>query len=156
MFMSTRLFRFILLSAGLFLLSSCISFHDIDVKDINLDNVTMQGSKIVLDFSAMVHNPNRTIVIQSAEGDFSRAQQHFAAVQLLQPITIAAKSEQRCSGQMQLSLKNLFAALQMGADSSSWDLSSLLFTGDVQVKSGLIKKKYKYKEIPVTQLLNSL
>ena len=154
--MPARLIRFMMMCAGLFLLTSCISFRDIDVKDIAIDNLTMQGSKIVIDFSAMVHNPNRAFVIQSAEGDINRNQQHFAAAQLMQPIAIAAKCEQQYSGQIQLSLQSLLAMLQIGSDFTSLDMSSFLFTGNVQIKSACIKKKFTYREMPLNQLINSL
>ena len=155
-FMPTKLFRLLILFSGLFLLSSCFSYRDLEVKDFAVDNVSMQGTKIVVDFSAMVINPNRAFVIQSAEGKLNRGVQPFADVQLLQPIGVAAKSEQRCFGQMQLAFKDLFALLQMGADYTSWDMNSFLFTGDMKIKSGSVKKKFAYKEIPLKQLVNSL
>jgi hypothetical protein len=145
-----------ILFAALFLLASCVSYRNIEVKDFEVNNVTMQGTKILIDFSATVQNPNRTIVVQQAEGEVGRGQQSFAAVQLLEAITIAAKSEQRCSGKLQLTLHDLLAALQIGADYRSWEMSSFLFTGDVQVKAGGLKKKYKYTNAPVSQIINSL
>ncbi|MCL2502549.1 MAG: hypothetical protein FWE30_00770 [Bacteroidales bacterium] len=154
--MPTRIFRFTLLLAGLFLLTSCFSYRDIEVKDFNIDNVSMQGTRIVADFSATVHNPNRGFVIQSAEGVFNRGQQPFATAQLLQALTVAGRSEQRCSGQLELTLQDLFAALQMGIDYRTWDISSFLFTGDMRIKSACIKKTFSYKDTPLTQIINSL
>ena len=142
--------------AAFLLCTSCFSSRDIEIKDFVVDNVSMQGSKIIVDFSAVVHNPNRAIVIQHAAGEFSRAQKSFAAMQLLQTITIPAKSKERCSGQIQLTLKDLFSALQMGADYKSWDMSSFLFTGNVRVKSGWLKKKYTYKEMPLSRMITNL
>ena len=153
--MGTSLFRTVMLCAAFFLFASCVSFRDIEVKDITFDNIEMQGSKIVVAISATIHNPNRAFVIQSAEGDINREQQRFAAMQLLQPITIASKSEMRYSGQLQLTISNILVLMQMGADYRSWDLSSFLFTGDMMVKSGSIKKRLQYKEIPLDRLADT-
>ena len=154
--MRTRFFRLIVLLAGLFLLSSCFSYRDIEVKDFTINNVSMQGTKILVDFSATVYNPNRVMVIQQAAGDFIRGGQAFAAAQLMQPITLMAKSEQRYSGALQFTLKSLMAALQLGADYKSWEMNSFLFTGDMYVKFGGVKKKFSFKEMPLNQLINNL
>jgi len=154
--MQTRAFRFLLLFAGLFLLTSCLSFRDIEVKDFTINNVSMQGTKIVADFSAMVNNPNRAFVIQSAGGDLSQGEEAFAHGQLLQPLTIPGKSEQLCSGQLQITIQDLFTALRMGADYRSWDVESFLFTGDVHVRAAWAKKRFSYKNMPISQLINSL
>jgi len=153
--MTTRIARFIMLLGGLFLLSACVSYQDIEVKDFSIDNFSMQGTKILVDISAVVFNPNRAFVIQEAGGELNRGQQPFATAQLLEAITIGAKSEQRYSGQLQLTVKDMMALFQMGTNAQSWD-NSLLFTGDMRIKSGMVKKKFSYKEMPLNQLLNSL
>ncbi|MCL1973250.1 MAG: hypothetical protein FWG54_00355, partial [Bacteroidetes bacterium] len=66
--MTTRLARFSIVLGCVFLLSSCFSYRDIVVKDFSLDDFSMQGSTILIDFSAMVNNPNRAFVIQGAAG----------------------------------------------------------------------------------------
>ena len=154
--MLTRLFRFTLFFAGLFLLTSCFAYRDIEVSDFKVDNINMMGTKIVLDFSVTVTNPNRAFVITSSEGDLNLSQQPFAAGQLVQPISVAAKSEQRCSGQLQLTIKDLMAALQMGFESKSWDLSSFIFTGDLKIRSAWVKKTIRLHEVPLTQLIKDL
>jgi len=156
MLMQTRLFCIVLMFVGLSLFSSCASYRDIEVKDLTVDNIIMQGSKIIVDFSATVRNPNRAFVLQSAEGELSNGKQLFASAQMLRTISVPAKSEQRCSGQLELTILNLLSAFQMGLDYRSWDLSSFLFTGEMKVKSGSVKKKFEYKEVPVGQLINSL
>ncbi|MCL2727369.1 MAG: hypothetical protein FWD56_03205 [Bacteroidales bacterium] len=154
--MPTRIFRFLLLCAGFFLLTSCLSFRDIEVKDFTINNVTMQGTKIVADFSAMVNNPNRTFVIQSAGGDLSQGEQAFAHGQLTQSLTIPGKTDQLCSGQLQITIQDLLTALRMGTDYRSWDVESFLFSGDVHVRATWFKKKFSYKKMPINQLINSL
>jgi hypothetical protein len=145
-----------MLLAAVYLFTSCVSFRDIEVKDITFDQIDMQGSKIVVAISATIHNPNRSFVISSAEGDINREQQRFATMQLLQPITISSKSEQRYSGQLMLTFSNILVLMQMGADYTSWDMGSFLFSGDMVVKSGSIKKRLQYKEIPLDRLMNTL
>jgi len=116
----------------------------------------MQGSKIIVDFSAMVNNPNRAFVIHQAEGQLNRDQKPFSAAHLLQAIVVPGKSEQRCSGQIQLTILDLMGAFQMGADYRSWDMDPFLFTGDIQIRAAWIKKKFKYNDIPLSQLINKL
>ena len=154
--MTTKLACFGVLLGGLFLLSSCSSYRDIEVKDFTIDDFSMQGSNILIDFSAMVNNPSRAFVIQGAAGDLNRGQQPFASAQLMDAISVVGKSEQRYSGQLQLTVKDLMALFRMGTDSNSWDLNSFLFTGDMRIKSAGIKKTFKYRDTPLNQLLNSL
>jgi len=156
MLMTTTLFRNLLLFAGLSLFTSCISFKNIEVREMNIDNFAMQGSKILVDFSATVHNPNRAFLIQTAQGELNRGQHPFAVAELMQPIAVKGKSEQRYSGQLQLTVRDLLALFQMGTDSRSWNIDSFLFTGDLQVKSGCIKKKFTYSNVSLAQLINSL
>lgn len=154
--MTTKVFRLIALCAGLFLFTSCFTFRDIEVKDFSIDNISMQGKTIVADFSATVHNPNRTFVIQSVTGDLSRQQAPFASAYLAKPLTILGKSEHSCSGQLVVSIQDLLAALQLGANYKSWDVSSFLFTGDVLVRAAWMKKRLTYKDMPLDQFINSL
>ena len=154
--MTTKLACFSLLLGGVFLLSSCSSYRDIEVKDFTIDDFSMQGSNILIDFSAMVHNPGRAFTLQRAEGEFNHGQHPFATAQLMDAISVVGKSERRYSGQMQLTVKDLMALFRMGADSNSWDLNAFLFTGDMRIKSAGIKKTFKYRDTPLNQLLNSL
>jgi len=154
--MPTRFLRLIVPIAGLCVVTSCFSYRDIEVKDVAVDNFTMQGSKFLIDFSATVHNPNRAFVIQSAEGELSRNQKLFGAAQLLQSIVVPGKTEERCSGQIQLSIYDYMAALQVGTNFKSLDMSQFLFTGDVRIKTGCVKKKFKAKEMPLGQLIDNL
>jgi len=144
------------LIAAIILMASCAPYRDIEVKDFTVDNIVPQGSKIVVNFSATVNNPNRAFVIHSAEGDLNRGEQPFASAQLMQAIHVAAHSRERCSGQLQLAVKDLIAAFQMGFDAKSWDVDSFLFTGDFQVKSAWFKKKFKFKEVPVSRLVDMI
>ena len=151
-----RFFRLMVLFAGLSLLASCISFRDIEVKNLNVDNVALQGTKVVIDFSATVSNPNRSFILTAAEGELFRALQPFGSARLLHPITLQAKSEQLYSGQLEITIKDLLAALQIGTNFSTLDFNTFLFSGQIDIRSAWIKKKFKYKEIPLTHLINSL
>ena len=142
--------------AGFFLLTSCISYHDIEVKNLKVDHVALQGAKVVVDFSATVNNPNRALVLTAAEGELSRGLQPFGSARLLQPITLAAKSEHPCSGQLEITLTDLLAALQIGTNFSSLDFNTFLFSGFINVRSSWVKKKFQYKDTPLTHLINSL
>ena len=142
--------------AGLILMVSCAPYRDIEVTDFTVDNFVPQGAKVVINFSATVNNPNRAFVIHSAGGDLSLGQQPFAVAELMRAIPVPAHTQERCSGQLQLTIKDLMAAFQLGFDAKSWDLDSFLFTGDLLVKSAWVKKKFKYKEIPLNQLVNML
>jgi len=136
--------------------ASCAPYRDIEVKDITIDNYYMQGSKVTLDFSATVNNPNRAFMLSAAAGELNIGTQPFASAQLLQAIQVPAKSEQRCSGQLQITINDLVTALQMGFNAKSWDLSSMLFTGDLQVRSAWFKKKFRYNEVPLSQVVNNI
>ena len=140
--------------AALFLLVSCIPYRDIEVNDVTVDNIVMQGTKMILDFSANVHNPNRAFTLHSAEGDIHLGKQLFATAQLIQSISIPARSEDRFSGQLQLNIKDLIAALQLGFDAKSWELESFLFSGEMKVKSALMKKRFSYINVPLNHLVN--
>lgn len=149
-------FRLILLFSAFFFFFSCAPYHDIEVKDWNIDKVSMQGSKIIVDFSAVVKNPNRAFVLHSASGDLHLGEKPFAEAQLIQPITIFGKSEERCSGGLKLNVTDLIAAFQMGIDYKTWDYGSFLFTGDFQIKSAWFKRKFKYNKVPLNQLINQI
>jgi hypothetical protein len=151
--MHTRLSPLTALSVALFLLASCAPYREIEVKDLTIDNISMQGSKIMMDFSALVSNPNRAFVLSSAQGELNIEERPFATAQLVKAIQVPAKTEQRCSGQLQLSIKDLVAALQLGFDAKGWDMSSFICTGDMQVRSAWMKKKLKYKEVPLSQII---
>ena len=153
---NAKRFCLYLIFVGVVFFVSCAPYRDIEVKDFSIDNIAMQGSRIVLDFSATVNNPNRSFVLDRAGGDLSIGEHPFAAAILMQAVRVAARSEERCAGQLQLTIKDLMAALQMGFDTKSWDLDSFLFSGDVQVKSAGMKKKFKYNNVPLNRLINSL
>lgn len=150
------LFRFSLFFAGILLLDACAPFRHIEVKDFVVDNVMVQGQRILIDFSATVNNPNRSFVIHSAGGDIHLGERPFAVAQLLQAIAVPARAQERCSGQLQLTIKDLFAALQLGLDYKSWDWDAFLFSGGFQVKSAWMKKNFNYREVPLSQLMNTL
>ena len=154
--MTTKLTRFGMLLGGVFLLNSCFSYRDIEVKDFSIDDYSMQGFTILLNFSATVLNPNRAFAIQEAGGDINQGSQPFATAQLVEAIRIVGKSEQRYSGQLQLTIKDLMSIFRMGTNADSWELNSFFFTGDLCIKASGIKKTFKYKDIPLNQLLNNL
>ncbi|MDR2585997.1 MAG: LEA type 2 family protein [Prevotellaceae bacterium] len=154
--MPTKLFRFIVPITALFALTSCFSFKDIELKDFSIDKVTPYGTKIIIDFSAEVDNPNRGFVIQSVAGDLNRNQKPFGAIQLMQAINVPGKTEERCSGQLQFNVSDIMSLFQMGGDINSLDLSSILFTGDVQVRAAWLKKKFKYNNISLDQIAKGL
>jgi LEA14-like dessication related protein len=153
--MLSRIFRLMPVAVGLILLASCAPYRDIEVNDFTIDHVSMQGSRILINFSAMVNNPNRAFVLHSAGGDLNLGEKAFANAELLKSIIIPAKSNERCSGQLQLTIQDLMAALQMGLDAKSWDLNALIFNGDLQVRAAWLKKKFRYNNVPLAQLIHA-
>ena len=148
--------RLLLLCVLLPLLTSCFSHQDVEIKDIKVTNFSLKGSQVELGFSAELYNPNRAFVIKGAEGLIRRGNSSFATATLVEPILLAARADQTCSGKIVLTIHDFMAALAMGMDYKSWDLDAFLCNGHIQLQAAWLKKKVKFENITLKQLIDSI
>ena len=148
--------RLLCLCVLLPMLTSCFSYQDVEIKDIAVTSFSLKGSQLELGFKAELHNPNRAFVIKQAEGLLNRGNSPFATARLAEPILVAARSEQSCSGKILLTVNDFMAALAMGADYKSWDLDAFLCDGYVQLQAAWVKKKIKFENVTLKQIINSI
>ncbi len=142
------------------LLSSCSGGLDkVRVDDFRVDNISfVNSSKINIAAALKVVNPTgKKIVLKTAEFDvLTNGGLVFAHLRMPEPATVPAKSEDYQPLQLELRITNMMALLSGDINLSELNIEDFLVDGAVQMKSGVLSKTFKVKDMTLGQLLKSL
>lgn len=141
--------------AAVLLFAGCAKYSEVDINDIKIGKVKMLTAKeIDIQFKANVDNPTGTAFeVLSIDGVMFRNGVKFATMQMLDKVVVPAASSGDVVLRCRLSLEDHLAALAFGLNLAS--LNSDDFTVDLTatVKGGIMKKSFRYKDVPISQLL---
>ena len=137
------------------LFAGCAQYKEIEIEDVRISKVNMHSAKeIDLQFSVEVENPSGTpFKLQSIDGVLYRNGAEFAKLILLEEVTAPARFTGDVEANCRLALSNPMAALALGLNMAS--LNNDTFTVDfvATVKGGALKKNFRYKDVPLSQII---
>ncbi len=150
--MKRFIFSFI---AAALLFAGCAKYNEVDINDVKIGKVKMVGAKdIDVQLKANIENPTGTeFKVVSIDGSVFRNGVDFVGLQLVEEATVPARSSGDVILKCRVTLKDKMSALALGLNLAY--LNSDDFTVDLNatVKGGMVKKRIRYKDVPVSQLL---
>lgn len=142
------------------MLSSCAGYKQIRLEDVRLEKFRMSAltsADVTLEMA--VNNPTKaTFEIIGAEGTIYRDGSEFARVsqvddgEVMLPPGTPAKS----SITLRVWLTDPFSAVSGGFNPKQWKPENFKADAVVWVKKGKMKKQFKFKDMPVKDLLEQL
>ena len=138
-------YPFIFVLTLLFLTGGCSAYKNISVSDVRLHEFTADSAgRILLDIGFTVNNPTKKAIT-------------LTKADIREPVEIPSGGIYTLSGKYAVELDNPLLLLTAGLNFNSKETKSQIdnITLDIEasVKQGSLKKKFKYRNIPLSNLI---
>ena len=146
----------LLLTASVILFGSCANYKNINVGDVSIKDAKMVSmTKYEVELEVEVDNPTRSaFVVRDAEGLLLKSGEPFADVVVTEEVKIPARGVNKVGIKCDVSLRNALSALAIGLNYKSLDWDEFAVDAKAVVKSGAIKKKKEFRNVPLKKLYN--
>ena len=150
-------FSFILLLM-VSLLQGCASYKQIELADVEFGKVRMKAlTKAEIQVTLKIENPTRsTFHISSMDGVVNGAGSEFARFSLAQEISVLPGNPALVPATIVAEVTDPLALLANGLSLNSLKDEKFTVDASLQIRKGLVKKKFKIKEVPLKELLKEL
>lgn len=152
-------YPFIFVLTLLLLTGGCSAYKNISVSDVRLHEFTADSAgRILLNIGFTVNNPTKkAITLTKADISAFMKQVPLANGVLAEPVEIPSGGIYTLSGKYAVELDNPLLLLTAGLNFNSKETKSQIdnITLDIEaaVKQGSLKKKFKYRNIPLSNLI---
>jgi LEA14-like dessication related protein len=149
--------KIILFLFALVVLSSCVKLEEINIKDANIENVSIKTmTNISLDLVLKIENTNKKkIIIDDMELDIWTGDTYLGLIESTEKTTLTPQFSGKLAIPLQVTIKNLSALTTIGNDFDNI-LNKFEVTGFIKVKAGAFTKKHKVTKTTIKNLLQSL
>lgn len=143
----------ILLSVVISLLfSSCLKMDDFQI--VGIDKVNMQSlSKFEIEME-LRNDSRRNVKIVSAKLDLMQGESHILSLMINEKIIIPRRSIVSLSLPIHVKLRKPFLAAMVVQDLDRHK-NTITISGEVKAKVGLITKKFTFKDMPISQFIDT-
>lgn len=150
-------FSFILLLMAI-LFQGCASYRQIELVDVEFGKVRMKAlTKAEINVTLKIENPTRsTFHISSMDGVVNGAGSEFARFSLAQEISVPPGNPALVQAAIVAEVTDPLALLANGLSLNSLKDEKFTVDASLQIRKGLVKKKFKIKEVPLKELLKEL
>ena len=148
--------KIIFFSLVLLITSSCIKLEEINIKDVKIENVSLNTmTNISLNLVLVVENANKkNIILDDVELDAWWGETYLGLIESTGKTTLPPKFNGNIAIPLQVSA-NLTALSAIGNNFDAI-LDKFEVTGFVKVKAGAFTRKYKVSKTTIKNLLRSL
>lgn len=134
------------------LFNSCLNVEDIQI--VSVDRFKIE-SLTKLDVGVKVRNESRhKIKIQSAELELYNESNSVLSLIVNRTITVPRRSVEVIDIPIHIKLRNPIMSMVIVSNLKKYK-SSLTISGDVRVKIGLVNKKINFKNMPISQFIDT-
>ena len=150
-------FSIILLLAA-FLFQGCASYRQIELVDVEFGKVRMKAlTKAEIHVTLKIENPTgRTFFITSMDGVVKGVGSEFAKFTLAHEVAVTPGKPASVPAIISAEVTDPLALLSNGLNVGALKNGDFTVDAAVQVRKGLVKKKFKIKEVPLKELLKEL
>lgn len=148
-----RKFIIILLVCTLFA-GGCAKYNKVEIQEISVKNFSADIPKATLSFTlnTQINNPNKKkIEILASNGEVFKDGVHFADIFITEKYTVI-KGESTIPLKINVKATDPLALLAIGFDYKNIKLSDFTINFEATIKSGIIKKTFKFNDIPLNEL----
>ena len=140
------------------LLQGCASYRQIELVDVEFGKVKMKAlTKVEVQVTLKIDNPTRsTFQIASMGGVVNGAGSEFARFSLAQEISVPPGNPALVPATIVAEVTDPLALLANGLSLNSLKDEKFTVDASLQIRKGLVKKKFKIKEVPLKELLKEL
>lgn len=151
-------YPFIFVLTLLLLTGGCSAYKNISVSDVRLHEFTADSAgRILLNIGFTVNNPTKkAITLTKADISAFMKQVPLANGVLAEPVEIPSGGIYTLSGKYAVELDNpllLTAGLNFNSKETKSQIDNITLDIEAAVKQGSLKKKFKYRNIPLSNLI---
>ncbi len=136
-------------------LSSCSNLKSIEATDAEVESfklVSVSKAQVVLNVE--IDNPSgKTFTIKSLDGELLKDGTVFADVVLLNQPVVPGRAITKVPVNLEITLKDPLAALAMGLNYKSLDISQFAVNATAVVKGGGLKPKIELENVPAKNIV---
>lgn len=134
-------------------LTACSNFKNISIDDIQQGKVrTQSGTKVTVEIKVKVNNPTgHNLVLRKIKAEVLRNGYQFADVRLKKKVKVPPHTNNYHSVFIEFDLIDVMAVITGTVDLTQLD-DSFTTTGFIKGGTGLFCKKYKFTDVPMSQL----
>lgn len=140
------------------LLQGCASYRQVELADVEFGKVRMTAlTKAEINVTLKIENPTRsTFHISSMDGVVKGAGSEFARFSLAQEISVPPGNPALVPATIVAEVTDPLALFANGLSLNSLKDEKFTVDASLQIRRGLVKKKFKIKEVPLKELLKEL
>lgn len=149
--------KYIFLLLTVINLTSCGNFKNVSIDEVEESRVRKQsGSKVVVETRIRVNNPtSHKLVLRKINAEILRNGYQFADVTLKEKVKVPAHTNDYHSVLLEFDVINIMAVITGTVDLTQLD-DSFTATGFIKGGTGLLSKKFKFADVPMSRLENLL
>lgn len=148
-----RKFIIILLVCTLFA-GGCTKYKKVEINNITVEHFGVDIPKATISFilNIQIDNPNKKkIEILDAKGKIFKGGAHFADMFISEKYTIS-NGESTVPFKINIKVTDPLSLIAIGLDYKNIKLSDFTINFEATIKSGIIKKTFKFNDIPLNEL----